>query len=944
MPSNNYKKKSKAGAAGRSAPSQPSRNSPLAAAQSSRSTPDYQWPFLPVSQSSDPAQLKCSAAEFERWCTVLCADIPSEYHRIIHEQLCDAIAQAEHSLSPSSTASRDLFNFLQAHPNAKSINENWKVAESAPSARETQPRSSKRPSSSSSSCSSSSSAGGRSLLSYSGVGFQVNTGRKRCPDDDIYKQFEPLQRNLPRGLVFIREGPPSDQQAPVRLALFGNRKFFGRQRGDDDDSDLCSTSLSLEFASFLNSTKANGECCQVVWDEGHQVWLIGSKNRKLVSADGSDLEQYKKEPTYGFATEMAACFFRTLHALSAEHVRDLKAFLHLSKLTLNFEFESPAHQHIVSLSEERLVLIGASGIHLRGRSLHPIFATALGRFFRFPSVLDDLSTYPRSKLDDVCQGIARGWNTEGSVLVLLDANHLVLDLIKVKAWWYVLLRAIREKLRHMKPRDPDSLQLVVRSIQLRLQQLEVDMSIPSPIIQRYSQLGTRFARWLSETLPPYPTKQVGGPALKDRPTTLLIDHYPTHWLNFLRANELPSDPSLVLGEGYLSEAASSSLTLGEPDDLPILLLMQGIPGSGKSSVAAKAVEVLQSRGITATQLAQDDFADLGTKASSSACFDTVRELLVAKNHRVVILARNNANAQQFGKYLQFDSYLAHAVFFCPSELFEPNPADFLYMCIASVLNRKHSGEEHPTNVMSAVSLAALPLRFLHMLHPDPGALRVPLMNPGPHPTPQSGELCGLSPNDLTGTLIHQLNLTDPEHLLGIIGRYHRDLNAIASELADEIQRIMPFPLPSYKSFIGAILDAPSVEQLVQLTMAHAPSTWDRVCHHLTLMHSSDFAQNPALWKTLLGELKQPVVIQVSQLIVTDRVLFAEAVLLDPAMAALVSSGHPHVTMSLLPSTSSVESLRVLQRKAAGLVQPRVIPLDAPLQLSAHIQLIAQSGI
>jgi hypothetical protein len=47
-----------------------------------------------------------------------------------------------------------------------------------------------------------------------------------------------------------------------------------------------------------------------------------------------------------------------------------------SRVTMNFEFESPDHQHLVPLSARRLVLIGVTGAHIAATAGHPCLGAA----------------------------------------------------------------------------------------------------------------------------------------------------------------------------------------------------------------------------------------------------------------------------------------------------------------------------------------------------------------------------------------------------------------------------------------------------------------------------------------------------------------------------------------------------------------------------------------
>lgn len=54
-----------------------------------------------------------------------------------------------------------------------------------------------------------------------------------------------------------------------------------------------------------------------------------------------------------------------------------------------------------------------------------------------PSIIEQstLTFYQASQLDELCLQVARGWEREGCVLILLDSDMNVVDLLKVKCWW-----------------------------------------------------------------------------------------------------------------------------------------------------------------------------------------------------------------------------------------------------------------------------------------------------------------------------------------------------------------------------------------------------------------------------------------------------------------------------------------------------------------------------
>ena len=50
-------------------------------------------------------------------------------------------------------------------------------------------------------------------------------------------------------------------------------------------------------------------------------------------------------------------------------------------------------------------------------------------------------------LDDRMKSVRQGYGYEGEVLYFLDSDSTVIGLLKKKTIWYILCRAIREKLR-----------------------------------------------------------------------------------------------------------------------------------------------------------------------------------------------------------------------------------------------------------------------------------------------------------------------------------------------------------------------------------------------------------------------------------------------------------------------------------------------------------------
>eukprot|EP00479_Gromia_sphaerica_P002299 TRINITY_DN12743_c0_g1_i1.p1 TRINITY_DN12743_c0_g1~~TRINITY_DN12743_c0_g1_i1.p1 ORF type:complete len:148 (+),score=12.03 TRINITY_DN12743_c0_g1_i1:396-839(+) len=88
----------------------------------------------------------------------------------------------------------------------------------------------------------------------------------------------------------------------------------------------------------------------------------------------------------------------------------------------------------------------------------------------------------------------------------------------------------------------------------------------------------------------------------------------------------------------------------------VLVIMQGIPGIGKSTQTRTLVDELTKRGISSVGLEQDPFyAKFGRLKSGKMCLQEFKNYVYGGKHKVVFLLRNNA------LYSQFQLYADHAI-------------------------------------------------------------------------------------------------------------------------------------------------------------------------------------------------------------------------------------------------------------------------------------------
>ena len=612
---------------------------------------------------------------------------------------------------------------------------------------------------------------------------------------------------------------------------------------------------------------------------------------------------------------MAYEFFRVYNGLSAEKQAELKQLLILTRWTLNFEFENPKHQHIVQLNEEKLVLIGCSGIHVpQGKSTHPILGCALARYFNFHSVLEDLTTYNKDQLNNVCQDIVRGWNVEGAVLILLDDKSNVVDFVKVKAWWYVLLRAIREKVRSVKSRENKAHTTALMIKRLRV--LQNSMGISADFIECFLGLGINFIEWLCRKFP--------GSSVKEGPT-YVVDNYPVLWNQFLTESKLPLDASILkqsqgeIPKEYASIEESRS-------SLPLLILLQGIPGIGKSTIAKRLAERLNELKISTLDIAQDDFAHLGQKNSGKACLDFIRNALKDKKYKCILLARNNANLQQYSQYVALDSTegLCKATFLVPDELIT-RLNDVLYVSLAAIIHRKITGDNHPTSTMAVDALASLPLKFFGSLQAHKDAFRFRVLRPDVAVNyPQYLESLipvynkqGFRAPDLTNNDLQKLDLI-PEKFPKIF-EARRTVEEIVDDCINFVITSTEAAIPPTGSYFAVTLSSEASNSIVSFVeskfpQSAIPNNWNIIANHVTLIHSANYLDNRHSWHSLFDLIGINVLIKPVSYLVTDKLATVRVEIFNTNHESLdvhVMSKVPHVTIATAPGQSSFASVAAL---------------------------------
>ncbi|XP_021358306.1 uncharacterized protein LOC110453614 isoform X2 [Mizuhopecten yessoensis] len=331
------------------------------------------------------------------------------------------------------------------------------------------------------------------------------------------------------------------------------KKFTGGL-GDDDDRESGDTFVwqkyftkSLDDASVVIATrKANGEAahlsCRLIG--GEYVLCGGSKNVHMLFRRKEDITKYV-EPRFRIAREVCATIMDSIDKMKSEEKERLLKFLVISQYTGVFEILAPDHQHVEDLS------------HLPGPELHfitwtrcdldpsgedvaavpPHISIEIARALGLKTVKYDRVAIPN--LDKRMKEIRGGYQFEGEVLYFLDSQGVVMGLLKKKTVWYIMCRAIREKLRAAcisltKYREQFTINRVLKKTEGRINEIQKWLALDDDTVNFWKCLGKKFLRW---TLNQY---EEGSIKMDE-----IADKFPVLWTSFLQSTHECDDYSAV---------------------------------------------------------------------------------------------------------------------------------------------------------------------------------------------------------------------------------------------------------------------------------------------------------------------------------------------------------------------------------------------------------------
>jgi len=249
-----------------------------------------------------------------------------------------------------------------------------------------------------------------------------------------------------------------------------------------------------------------------------------------------DIPKYKEGGRYQVAAVVAETFFRQFFDdpttyLHPKNLEDLCDFLHKEKAVAIFELLQPSYQHVENLSyldQPQLVFICWTSYKLMSHSdslciKSPNVAIEIARAFGMKTV--DYEIIDVSDADDYMSNIRKAFGYEGKVLNFLDAHDNNIGMIKKKTTWYIILRAIREKVCFfIQPNCKLTAQEKTAKISKRITEIQAWIGFSDNYKKSWTALGTTFFKWLL-------TKT------EQKDTFAVRSQFPILWDQFLDAHE-----------------------------------------------------------------------------------------------------------------------------------------------------------------------------------------------------------------------------------------------------------------------------------------------------------------------------------------------------------------------------------------------------------------------
>ena len=368
-------------------------------------------------------------------------------------------------------------------------------------------------------------------------------GHKLISDDYGYKENPILQKTIPRGVLICKTQQKQEEMAIEKkieeregkeeekksnefddVCIYGIRKFTGLNTQDDDDE--VNTEGNNYFIQDINTKKnksifmekMNGEAFHFSgrYIQKQFYYFVGSKNNHIMIRNEDDIHLYP-DSRYIQAKKFAKCFMKLIETLPINKLHILQNLLHYTKVTAVCEILQPLYQHIVLINgnQDEIIFLAFSSTFTDcdNNSLTafpPHIAMKIIDTLNISSA--NYKIYEQRKKDEnveeeeddeeekkEIENIRHSENSEGVVIYFLNINNETIGMLKLKAFWYIFLRALRQKLSwYLRYGGKKSKTDLKEFVKKRYDELQQSFGLNNDQIMQWKIKAEKFIDWLEQ--------------------------------------------------------------------------------------------------------------------------------------------------------------------------------------------------------------------------------------------------------------------------------------------------------------------------------------------------------------------------------------------------------------------------------------------------------------
>lgn len=499
-------------------------------------------------------------------------------------------------------------------------------------------------------------------------------------EDDVYAENPMVLEWLPRACSIVT---CSDQ---IVGFMEGPTKFSGRTQIDEDPDDGQEESSGASIydhhlieswaesgkLKIVETEKANGKfaICRIIKHHEQNLLICGSKNNHLVCSFDQIEQMLQIHQNNPIMVSILTDIQNNLSNLSTDQV--YQNFMDGWSLA----GELCDGQHFTDGDNT----ISWFGFFKNGHSMDTDTAftqlAAQGlKTVPFKTVYD-YSSKPEN-LDSVFLA-ARCKNNEGAVLRCQNIDSGKTVLVKTKSVMYIVKRFMRQIL--MKGYKE------IESIQNRFVDAQTYHGLGTEASIRITKKLMDFGFWMMSKT--YPVSVLGIQpvnAVKGQ----LTNGFNPYWKEYL-ADTSSSEIEIKLEDfgpfdknKYLGQ--TSPYVKRNYSNPAIVVFVQGLQGSGKSTIGDYVVQQMESKGIKTKYIEQDIY--WGDTASCQGAL--YHEIARADGAKVILVTRCNVSLIQFRRYLDIAQRLPSVITFASPEILDPL---YLAVSLSGIINRSSKGD------------------------------------------------------------------------------------------------------------------------------------------------------------------------------------------------------------------------------------------------------------